>query len=401
MNSLIIFLYLLSFLIIWQFVGYPLLMAIVAITSKPQKKDYTYTPFVSILVATYNEEKVIERRIKNLFKINYPNDKYEILVVDSGSTDRTAKIVEKFIGQLNTITPNIQLIKEDKRRGKASAINMGKRYAHGDILLIADANSIFDDDVLKEIMPHFRNPNVGGVSGRYSISNPDQVLSSSEAFYWELECIMSTGESYLDSVSTVIGTISAWRINLMNFRSATITEDLDMTIQIRRRGHKIKYEPHAIVYEQSATTTEDQIMQRKRTSIGTIQNMFKHGNYFMFPRDLYSILIFPSHKSLTMLSPFIFIAIIILYFAIWDINSIISHFILNVSIFTGMFILLIFFKSRLNMNVTITSTFSIFSIAKIVYYVLLNEYLILLAWKDFILRRHSILWEKAESTRGD
>ena len=96
-NLTIILLYLLSFLLIWQFVGYPSLMAVAALKAKPKNKDYSYQPFVSIVVPTYNEEKVIEKRIENLFDLDYPKDNYEIIVVDSGSTDNTTEIVNEII----------------------------------------------------------------------------------------------------------------------------------------------------------------------------------------------------------------------------------------------------------------------------------------------------------------
>ena len=95
MNITVILLYLISFAIIWQFVGYPSLMAVVAIRARPKNKDYSFQPFVSIVVPTYNEEKVIEKRIKNLFELDYPKDKYEIIVVDSGSTDSKQRLLKK------------------------------------------------------------------------------------------------------------------------------------------------------------------------------------------------------------------------------------------------------------------------------------------------------------------
>lgn len=345
MNGIILILYLLSFLLIWQFVGYPILMAIISCMKKLGEKDYSYQPFVSIIVPTYNEEKVIKRRIENLLCLNYPKDKYEVIVVDSGSKDRTVELVENIITQ--DPNPPLKLIREKERKGKASAINLSKNHAKGNIVLITDANSLFDKNVLREMMPHFKNPGVGAVSGRYFISNPNKILSSSEAFYWEIEHITFLGESHLDSISTVIGTISAWRKELMNFRYTTITEDLDMTIQIRRKGYKIKYDPDAIVYEPSATTSEDQIKQRKRTSTGTIQNMFRHLDYFLPPHNLFTLLIFPSHKTLTMFSPYILLGIPLIYIAVWDIKIIATHFILNLLLFIGLLSILISLKSRL------------------------------------------------------
>jgi len=399
MSVIVILLYLLSFLLIWQFVGYPSLMAIVALRAKPKNKDYSFQPFVSIIVPTYNEEKVIEKRIKNLFELDYPKDKYEIIVVDSGSADSTAQIVEKLIEKHCSSGLNLRLIKEEERKGKASAINLGKKHAKGEIVLVTDANSIFDKNVLKEMMPHFKNPKVGAVGGRYCVANPENKLAASESFYWDLEYIMRKGESVLDSACLFHGEINAWRKELVDADTSMLSEDLDMCIKIRKKGYKIEYEPKAKVYEPSATTPEDQIKQRKRTSIGTIQNMFKYLSYFIPPRDWYSFLIFPSHKALAMFSPFILLAIPILYILTWNIKVVSTHFVLTLIVFAGMLALLMSLKSRLNKDEKVKSNFPIFSIPKIVYYVLLNEYLILLAWKDFIFRRYSVLWEKAESTR--
>jgi len=399
MSMIITLLYFLSFLLIWQFVGYPLLMAIMALKSKQKNKDYSFQPFVSIIVPTYNEERVIERRIKNLFELNYPNDKYEIIVVDSGSTDNTKGIVKNIMKKYEKSMPSLKLLVEEERRGKASAINLGKRHATGEVTLVTDANSIFDKDVLKEMIPHFKDFTVGAVTGRYLVLNPDKLLPASESFYWEIEHIKFLGESSLDSVSTVIGTICAWRKELVDVNQDTIGEDLDICIGIRRKGFKVKYEPNAVVHEPAAVTIKDQVKQRKRTSLGTIHNIFKHLDYFMLPKDLYSFLIFPSHKAVVVSSPFIFLAIPILYIFTSNIKDIIAHFVLTTLIFAGMFVLLIFLKSILLKDEGIKSYFSISTALRIIYYVLLNEYLILLAWKSFIFKEHSVLWERAESTR--
>ena len=361
-------------------------------------KDRNYNPFVSIIVPTYNEEKVIETRIKNLYDLDYPEEQYEIIVVDSGSNDKTLQIMTNMV-QKKKLTPDLTLITQKNREGKASAINFGKERANGDIILVTDANSVFHNSVLKEMMPHFKDPKIGAVGGRYCVSNSVQSLASSESFYWQLEYIMRKGEALISSACTFHGEINAWRKDIVCADTHMLSEDLDMAIQIKRAGYKVEYEPDAVVYEPSAITVEDQIKQRKRTSIGTIQCIFKHLGYFIPPRDIYSLLIFPSHKIIPMFSPFFLLAIPLLYIFVWDINMVILHSVCTITVFICILILVIFLKSKLVKEDSSAFSLSISSIYKISYYVLLNDYLIILAWKDFILKKYTVLWDKAESTR--
>lgn len=400
MTVIIVLLCVFSFLVIWQFVGYPAFMGLVALRAKPGKKTSSYEPYVSIVVPAFNEEKVIRARIDNLLQLDYPKEKYEIIVVESGSTDRTYQVVEQFMTRHGANSgPRLELIAEKERRGKASAINLGKRDARGDIVLVTDANSFFDRNVLKEIMPHFEDPKVGAVGGRYAVSNPQDDLASSEAFYWDLEYIMRLGESALESACLFHGEINAWRKNIVEADTRMLSEDLDMAIQIRRAGYKIRYEPRAIVNERGAITIADQIKQRKRTAIGTLQCIFKHRRYLLLPGDLYRLLIFPSHKGLAMLSPFTLSAIPILYIVAHNSAIIIPHLVATTLAFALVLGILMLLRAKLRQPGGIATRASPSSILRIAYYVLLNEYIVLLAWRDFLFGRYSVLWEKAESTR--
>lgn len=389
-----------SSLLVWQFVGYPLLMGLVALRAKPRPKDYQFSPFVSIIVPAYNEQTAVGKRIENLLSLDYPADKCEIIVVESGSTDGTHEIVETTIGKRGNRHPELKLLRETERQGKASAINLGKSHAKGEIVLVTDANAVFDTDVLKEMMPHFEDPKVGAVGGRYLVSNPHNVYAASESFYWDLEYVMRRGEAALDSACLFHGEINAWRKDLAQADTRTLSEDLDMVIQIRRAGYKIEYEPAAVVCEPAATTADDQIRQRKRTTIGTLQCIFKYLGYFLPPRDLYSLFIFPSHKGLTMLSPLFLLAIPVLYLVAGDWRIVLAHLTLTVTSFVALLVALLSIRTRLVGSTTGARGMDIRSLPRIAYYVLLNEYLVLLAWIDFLLGRYTVLWEKAESTRS-
>jgi biofilm PGA synthesis N-glycosyltransferase PgaC len=405
--AVILLLYMISFLLIWQFVGYPLLMGIVALRTRPEFKSETsssfVTPFVSIVVPAYNEEQMIEERIENLDALDYPKKRYEIIIVESGSTDATAQIVEEQMAIRGQDQPRLTLVREQERCGKASAINAGKVGAAGKIVLVTDANASFNSGALRYMMAHFADPKVGAVGGKYAVTNPDQGMAAEESFYWDLEYIMRQGESVLDSTCLFHGEINAWRKGLVEADIGIISEDLDMAIQIRRKGYRIVYEPRAVAYERTGTTPGEQIIRRKKVSTGTMLCMRKHLDYFMLPRDLYSAFIFPSHKGLVMFSPFMLLTVALLYLISWDLGIVAVHLASTGIVFAALFRVLMALRSRLIEGPASQqgkTGFSLVSLARMVRYVLLNEYLLLLAWKDFISGEYSVLWERAESTRS-
>jgi len=242
---------------------------------KASPKDYAFQPFISVVIPTYNEEKSIVPRIENILGQDYPGDKYEIIVVDSGSTDTTAQSVQKNFSQNH----RVKLAQEGCRRGKASAINTAKGIAKGDIILVTDANTLFEKNVLSEIGPHFKNTRVGAVGGRLILSNVDDRLVASSSFYWDIESLLRAAESKLDSACLFHGEINAWRKNLVTANTSSLSEDLDMAIKIRKQGYKIIYEANAVAYEPGPETAREQIIQKKRTALGTIQTIFKHIKY--------------------------------------------------------------------------------------------------------------------------
>jgi cellulose synthase/poly-beta-1,6-N-acetylglucosamine synthase-like glycosyltransferase len=400
LNIIVLILYLSFIMLFWQFIGYPLFMYTI-IKMKSQHEEYTtYKQFVSIIVPAYNEEKNIQARIDNLIELDYDRDYYEIIIVESGSKDNTFLTVEKYIST-HAGKPQIRIVREIDRKGKASAINFGKTFARGDIILVTDANSTLDKNVLKFMLPHFENPKIGAVSGRFILSNPENEIVNSSSFYWNLEVLMRKGESLLDSVCFFHGEINAWRKDIVEADTSALSEDLDMSIKIRKAGYRIYYEPKALVFEKGPTTNEEQIKQKKRTALGTIQNLFKHRYYLLKSVNFYSYLIIPSHKSLQVLSPFFLIGFVSSIIILLSLGEFI--FVTRFLLLSGIvnIILLIFLLKIISIESKDVKTSKVgsFHPARIIWYVLLHEYLVLLAWKDFLSGEYSVLWEKVESTR--
>jgi len=126
------------------------------------KLDENYRPRVTIILPTYNEAKHIRERLENLYAQDYPRSLLEVVVVDSASEDGTADIVERWIGQHKVL--ELKLIREEKRRGKAYALNHALKYASGEVIVIADADALWPSDALTKAVKWLSNPAVGGVS---------------------------------------------------------------------------------------------------------------------------------------------------------------------------------------------------------------------------------------------
>jgi len=103
------------------------------------KTDPNYKPKVTIIVPTYNEAKLIEKKLDNIYEQEYPRDKLEVIVIDSASTDGTPEKVKQWASKHPDL--NLKLIQEPERRGKAHALNMALRHATGDVVIITDVDA--------------------------------------------------------------------------------------------------------------------------------------------------------------------------------------------------------------------------------------------------------------------
>ncbi|MDD1708006.1 MAG: glycosyltransferase, partial [Methanoregulaceae archaeon] len=356
----------------------------------------SYQPFFSILIPTFNEASLIRKRIENLLTLEYPHDRYEILVIDSGSTDGTAEVVQELVQTRREKVPPLRLVRENERRGKGSAVRTGRSLAGGEIILVSDANATFHPGVLGILGAPFADPEIGGVGGRYCVGNPGQKYTQGASFYWDLECLMRNGEAALDSACLFHGEINAWRKDLVEPDPSILCEDLDLALQIRRSGNKIGYEPRAIVYEPAATTTRDIIIQRKKVASGTLQIIGKNIGYFLVNPGWYNWLIFPSHKILPLLTPFLLVLVLLLYLAIGNVQVIFGHVVVCM---VGLGIILVGLRSVLRTEPCGGARHFPGRLIPLLKYVLLNEVLVGLGWWDFLTGRYTVLWEKVESTR--
>ncbi len=292
--------------IFWTYAGYPIFIWFLSkIIKKEHKYDENYQPNVSLMIMSYNEEKTIEKKIKNTLEQNYPKEKLQVMVVDSASTDKTHEIVEKYKNK------GIELIKQEERRGEASAMNYGIKYARGDIIISTDANSYFNKDAIRHIVKHFSDPNIGIVGGEMSVKVVSPVAESRGTYFFrKYEEFLKEKESVIDSTVNFGGEIYGIRKDLCIFDERAIAEDFDICVGVRKKGYRLLYESMAYAYEYAPSVMEDILIQRRKVILGSIQVLVKYKSVLFNPQyGLYGTLILPGHRMFQVLNPIFLIGI--------------------------------------------------------------------------------------------
>jgi len=174
------------------------------------KVDENYRPKVTIILPTYNEEKIIEERLENICNQKYSKKLIEIIVVDS-SNDKTPEIVEKWHKDHKDI--KINLVKEKERRGKVFALNEALKHTSNDIVIIADADAFWPENAVCETVKWFSDPTVGAVS---CLKKPtDLGFLGTEEGYRTYYNILRLAESKAYSTPIFHGELAAFRKELL------------------------------------------------------------------------------------------------------------------------------------------------------------------------------------------
>src|SRR5437016_286965 len=176
--------------LIYTYIGYPVLIALIA-TLHPRKiRRWHYEPSVTIIIAAYNEERALATKLENTLALDYPRDLIEIIVASDCSSDKTDEIAESFTNR------GIKLHRQPERLGKTAAQNATVEKARGEIIVFSDATSLYQPDVLRKMMPNFQDASVGCVAGRLIYVDPsDSRVGRGAKSYWGYETFLKRQES--------------------------------------------------------------------------------------------------------------------------------------------------------------------------------------------------------------
>ena len=249
---------------------------------RPDRRDESYRPFVTVLVPAYQEEKVIARTIQSLLESDY--QRLEIVVVDDGSSDRTADVVR----QCCVDESRVRLFSQP-RRGKAAALNHGLSEARGDVVVTVDADTVVSREAVGLLAQCFADPRVGAVAGNLKVGNRVNMVTRCQAIeYITAQSIGRRAFALLDCMTVVPGPIGGWRRAALDrvggFPTETVVEDQDLTLRVRKLGYSIRYEERALAWTEAPDTIHGLYRQRRRWMFGTLQCMWRHRDALLRPR---------------------------------------------------------------------------------------------------------------------
>jgi cellulose synthase/poly-beta-1,6-N-acetylglucosamine synthase-like glycosyltransferase len=223
----------------------------------------------------------IERSVRSLAASSYGGD-FEVIVVDDGSGDRTAGIVDG-LG-----LPNVRLLRQ-ANAGKAAALNRALAASRHDVIVTVDGDTVFEPETLGYLVQRFREPDVGAISGNTKVGNRTGIIGR-----WQhIEYVMGFNldrrmYEVLGCTPTVPGAIGAFRrralADIGGVSGATLAEDTDITIDVGRAGWNVVYEERARAWTEAPSTVRGLYRQRSRWAYGTFQSMWKH-RHALWRRD--------------------------------------------------------------------------------------------------------------------
>jgi len=233
-----------------------------------------YRPKVSVAIPAHDEEAAIERTVRSALAAEYAD--IEVVVVDDGSTDRTAEILDRCF----STNPRVR-IHHQVNRGKPAALNQAVEMSTGEILVTIDADTMVHPRAIGRLVRHFADPGTAAMAGNVKVGNRTSWITRWQALeYITSQNMEKRAFDLLNCITVVPGALGAWRVKavreLGGFAADTLAEDTDLTISLRRRGWRISYDEEAEAYTEAPETPRVLIRQRFRWTYGTLQSVWKH-----------------------------------------------------------------------------------------------------------------------------
>lgn len=284
-------------LTMFSYVAYPLSLALLkTIARRPVLKGNAPLS-VTMLVAANDEASVIRDKIENCLQVDYPRERFDVVIASDGSVDGTNDIVEEYADR------GVRLFALPERRGKMSALNAGMTAVRSDVVVLSDANVFAAPDAIRRLVENFADPAVGAVSADVVLVGERAALAQSEDTYYRYERWLQRAESDTGSMIGVDGALYAIRRELFTPQPPdTILDDMAIPMGIVRSGHRVVFEPTALAHEAGVKSAREEFFRKSRIVAGAVQFVVRHvADAPGYPAQV--VYSFASHKCLRWLAP--------------------------------------------------------------------------------------------------
>ena len=291
--------------VFYTYLGYPVIMWMLARFRPRPWKAAPITPSVSVVLAVHNGVLLLPHRIQHLIGLNYPNVK-EIIIVSDGSTDGTAELLAR------QHHPRVHSIVLEEHRGKAVAVNAGMAEATADVIVFVDLRPDIAPGGIQQLVSNFADGKVGCVAGEYTLRQDGHADDSAAVgrLYWSYEQWLRTCEAVVDSPVGVPGCFYAIRRELAVRQPAgIILDDMFQPLSIIRQGYRSVVDPQAYVYDAWPKKVEGEFHRKVRTLAGNFQ-LFQLAPWTLTQQNrvLFQLV---SHKIMRLIVPYLLVLLIV------------------------------------------------------------------------------------------
>ena len=269
MKTLSILFWLFAAVVFYTYAGYGILVWIlVRIKERFAKKTVPQTseeyPEVTLLIAAYNEQDVVDWKMLNCRALRYPADRLHITWVTDGSNDRTVELLSAY--------DDVTVIHEDARKGKTAALNHAMRHIATPIVVMTDANTRLNEDAVIDIVRKFDDPQVGCVAGEKRVAGVGRNAADTEGIYWKYESFLKEMDDRLYSTQGAAGELFAIRRKLWEeMPEDTLLDDMMCSMSIAAQGYRIAYCKEATSTETPSANVVEEGKRKIRISAGGFQ----------------------------------------------------------------------------------------------------------------------------------
>lgn len=277
MKTIEILFWICLFIVFYTYIGYGLVLYVLVKVKEMFHKHKAFTlptdeelPEVTLLVAAYNEEEVVDEKMRNSLALDYPKGKLKWLWVTDGSNDGTNEKLKAY--------PETEIVYQPERQGKTAALNRAIERVKTPIVVFTDANTMINREAIREMVRAFMDEKVGCVAGekRIAVKEKDNAASGGEGIYWKYESALKRLDGKLYSAMGAAGELFAIRTELFEkMEKDTLLDDFILSLRIVQRGYKIAYCSTAYAMESGSADMKEEEKRKVRIAAGGLQSIWR------------------------------------------------------------------------------------------------------------------------------